>query len=181
MLPLLMSTLGIDADVVRRIPKTNMVFRRSSQETMFAQQQDGMTMRAALKEGMPVLERIIRQVQPQAIIFEGHGALKRFVEAFGDGPPSASLVPAVTTPNGRARALIYAVHEVRTRLLPEPIVAIALAHPLKYAARAEFDIARSDMRERLASVGEELRRLGSPWLLTHARHHSATAGTAGGV
>lgn len=164
MLPLLMSTLQIDADIVRRIPKTNMVFRRSSQEKLFERQQDGVTMQAALKESAPILERIVHHVNPRAIIFEGHGALRRFVDVFGDGPLSSSLVPAVTTPNGRSRALIYAVHEVRTRIMPEPTIAIALAHPSKFAARAEFDIARADMRERLADFGEKLRREGAPRL-----------------
>jgi hypothetical protein len=161
MLPLLTSTLQIDPSIVRRIPKTNMVFRRSSQEKLFAEQQAGMSMAAALTESAPVLERIVRRVAPRVVLFEGMGALSRFIHVFGTGSPSPSLVPAVTTPNGRHRALIYAVHEIRTHVLPEPITGIALAHPSKYAARAEFEIARTDIRDRLLAVGEELRRLGS--------------------
>lgn len=162
MLPLLTSTLGIIPDIVRRIPKTNMVFRRSSQEGRFSEQQNGMTMDAALLETAPFLKRIIQRVSPKAIIFEGFGALSRFMSVFGAAGIGSSMVPTVTTPNGRSRARIYAVHEVQTKMLPQSVTAIVLAHPSKYAARAEFSVARDDMASRLAGIGAELLSMGPP-------------------
>lgn len=164
MLPLLVSTLGIEPDLVRRIPKTNMVFRRSASMRDFQAQQGGMTMKAAQSEAHPVLQKIIQAVSPRAIIFEGQDALKRFEQSFATRPLSPSLVPPVTTPNGRHRALVYGVHEIHTSLFPGSLLAVMLAHPSKYASRTEFAVARDDMCQRLARIGEELRRLGPPQL-----------------
>ena len=119
-------------------------------------------MTTALAESAPILRRIVERVQPRTIIFEGMGALDRFVAIFGQEPLGPSLVPPVTTPNGRHPARIYAVHSVRTEILLNPITAIALGHPSKYAGRTEFETARCDMRARLADVAAELRALGPP-------------------
>lgn len=160
MQPLLQKVLGIDDASLRRIPKTNMVFRRSQGVSKFQEQQSGMTMDTALKEAAPTLEKIVRRVSPKAILFEGLDALAMFNRTFGTGALGSSLVDPVTTPNGRHRALIYSVHELRTSILPDPIVACALAHPSKYARRVEFQTAEKDMTERLASVGAILRAMG---------------------
>lgn len=162
MQPLLRKVLGIDDAILRRIPKTNMVFRRSQGVSKFREQQGGMTMELALQETAPVLEQIIRRVTPRAIIFEGLNALIMFNRAFGTGPLPASLVDPVTTPNGRSRALIYAVHVITSSILPEPIYAYALAHPSKYARRAEFRTAEQDMMARLGPIGAVLRKMGPP-------------------
>ncbi|MBB5730614.1 hypothetical protein [Sphingomonas prati] len=162
MQPLLRTVLGIDDAILRRIPKTNMVFRRSPGVGRFGEQQEGMQIEHALKEAAPTLERIIRHVSPRAIIFEGLEALAMFNRTFGTGPLGQSLVPPVTTPNGRYPALIYAVHELQSAILPHLIIACALAHPSKYAHRAEFRTAEQDMTVRLAPIGAMLREMGPP-------------------
>lgn len=162
MQPLLKRTLGINDAILRRVPKSNVVFRRSQGVGKFKEQQGGMSMELARQESAPVLERIVRRVSPQAIIFEGHDALTMFNRSFGKGPLSPSLVEPVTTPNGIHRALIYAVHEVETSILPHKVIACSLAHPSKYARRVEFDVAAKDMIARLAPIGAQLRELGSP-------------------
>lgn len=162
MQPLLRKVLGVNDGILRRIPKTNMVFRRSQGVSKFKEQQSGMTMDAALQEAAPTLEKIVRRVSPKAIIFEGLEALSMFNRTFGTGDLGSSLVDPVTTPNGRHRALIYSVYELRTSILPEPILACALAHPSKYARRVEFRTAETDMTTRLAPIGAILREMGPP-------------------
>jgi uracil-DNA glycosylase len=162
MQPLLKRVLGIDDAILRRIPKTNMVFRRSQGVSKFREQQGGMSLDRALDESSPVLEQIIRRVSPRAIIFEGHDALAMFNRKFGTKPLARSLVEPVKTPNGRYPALIYAVHEIESAILPHPVLACTLAHPSKYARRQEFSSAEQDMIKRLAPVGELLRALGPP-------------------
>jgi hypothetical protein len=141
MQPLLRRVLRIDDSVLRRIPKTNMIFRRSQGVSRFRDQQSGMTMDAALREAAPTLEKIIRRVSPKAIIFEGLDALAMFNRTFGRGALSASLVAPVTTPNGRHPALIYSS---------------------KYARRKEFEVAEADMMTRLEPIGAVLREMGAP-------------------
>lgn len=162
MQPLLKRVLGIDDEILRRIPKTNMVFRRSEGVSKFEAQQGGMTMWQALNESAPFLERIIRRVSPRAIIFEGHNALAMFNDAFGVRPLAPSLVEPVTTANGRFPALVYAVHEVETSLLSHSILAFSLAHPSKFGRRLEYRTAEQDMTTRLAPVAAALRRMGPP-------------------
>ena len=162
MQPLLQRVLGIDNAILRRIPKTNMVFRRSQGVGKFQEQQGGMSMEQALKETAPVLEKIIHRVSPRMIIFEGLDALASFNRMFGVGPLPASLVEPVTTPNGPNRARIYAVHELACSILPHPVQACALAHPSKYARRVEFLAAEQDMMTRLGSIGAILRDMGPP-------------------
>lgn len=162
MQPLLKRVLGIEDEVLRRIPKTNMVFRRSGGVSKFRAQQGGMTMWQALEESAPVLQRIICRVSPRAIIFEGHDALAMFNHAFGVGPLGSSLVKPETTANGRFPALVYAVHEVSTSLLPHSILSFSLAHPSKFGRRVEYRTAEQDMTTRLDSIGAALRKMGPP-------------------
>ncbi|WP_114226584.1 MULTISPECIES: hypothetical protein [Sphingomonas] len=162
MQPLLKRVLGIDDAILRRVPKTNMVFRRSQSVTKFRKQQGGMPMAKALQESIPVVSQIVGRVSPEVIIFEGHDALAMFHQAFGTAPLGPSLVAPVLTPNGRHSALVYAVKEVQCSILPRPVLACALAHPSKYARRVEFLTAEQDMKLRLSHIGARLREMGPP-------------------
>jgi hypothetical protein len=162
MQPLLKRVLGIDDAVLRRVPKTNMVFRRSQGMAKFRKQQGGMSMAKALQESIPVVAQIVGRVSPEVIIFEGHDALAMFHKTFGTAPLGPSLVAPVTTPNGRYSALVYAVKEIQCSILPRPVLACALAHPSKYARRAEFLTAEQDMKVRLSHIGARLREMGPP-------------------
>ena len=162
MQPLLKRVLGIDDQILRRIPKTNMVFRRSEGASKFVAQQGGMTLWQGLEESAPTLARIVRRVSPRAIIFEGHDALAMFNHAFGVAPLSPSLVKPFTTANGRYPALVYAVHEVATSLLPHTILSFSLAHPSKFGQRLEYRTAEQDMKIRLTPIASAVREVGPP-------------------
>jgi hypothetical protein len=69
MLPFLQHILGATVDEVRRVPKTNLAFRRSPGEDSF-QQYHPMTLGAAIKEAKPALSRIICNVEPKLILME---------------------------------------------------------------------------------------------------------------
>jgi hypothetical protein len=68
-LPFLQQILGATRDEIRRIPKTNLAFRRSPGEDSFKQYHP-MTLGAAIKEARPSLSRIICNIQPKMILME---------------------------------------------------------------------------------------------------------------
>lgn len=121
-----------------------------------------MSMARALQESIPVVAQIVGRVSPEVIIFAGHDALAMFHKTFGTAPLGPSLVAPVTTPNGRYSALVYAVKEIQCSILPRPVLACALAHPSKYARRAEFLTAEQDMKVRLSHIGARLIETGPP-------------------
>lgn len=161
MLPFLMSCLGISAEIVRRIPKTNVIFRRSSGVSAFTRQQ-GISLNIAASEAEPFLRRIVSRVRPKAIVFEGNEAFSRFAGAFCGGVSGRNLVDPVTTPNGRHPTTIFSAHEVQVDCLAGPISAFVLGHPSKYGRRAEFTLVQNQMAKMLTAVGDELRGLGPP-------------------
>jgi hypothetical protein len=69
MFPFLKTILGASDDELRRVPKTNLAFRRSPGEDSFKQYHP-MTLGAAMREAKPSLSRIIRNVQPKLILME---------------------------------------------------------------------------------------------------------------
>jgi hypothetical protein len=69
MLPFLRYVLGASDEQIRRVPKTNLAFRRSRGEDAF-KQYHSMTLPAAMEEARPALMRIVRYVQPKVILLE---------------------------------------------------------------------------------------------------------------
>jgi hypothetical protein len=67
MQPLLKRFLDIDDAVLRRVPKTKMVFRRSQGMAKFRKQQGGMSMMRALQESIPVVAQIVSRVSPKVV------------------------------------------------------------------------------------------------------------------
>lgn len=69
MLPMLQHVLKARADQIRRIPKTNLSFRRSPGESHF-KKYHGMSLLSGMKESKPWLNRIIKHVSPRMILLE---------------------------------------------------------------------------------------------------------------
>lgn len=69
MLPFLQNILGATSEEIRKIPKSNLAFRRSPAEDSFRLYHP-MTLAAAMKEARPSLSRLIHNVQPKVILLE---------------------------------------------------------------------------------------------------------------
>lgn len=158
MLPFLKRTLGIDDGLVRRIPKTNVAFRRSSGVGSLKEQQ-GVSYDDAAKEAEPVLRQIVANVDPKAIIFEGNQAFDQFVYRYCDGESGEPLCAPVQTPNGRHPATIFGAYRVRPNMLDHSVLAVRLGHPSRYGNRLEFTSITDAVSALLTGTEAELRKL----------------------
>ncbi len=77
MLPFLMHLLGVGSEKIRKVPKSNLIFRRSADTSSF-KGTHGMTLTDARKESGPFVAEIIRHVRPRAILLEGITSLDIF-------------------------------------------------------------------------------------------------------
>lgn len=144
----LMRTLSLtDVNQIRTIPKTNLVFRRSSNQDTLK-----ISSSRALREAHPFIEEIIQRVQPRAIILEGKVTLDKFeklycgtVTAQLDGPP-------ITTPNGRSNACIFQADRALVTCLGRDILLVGIGHPSKYAGRKEWHSVLARSKALLHSV-----------------------------
>ncbi|AEI13180.1 hypothetical protein Celgi_2681 [Cellulomonas gilvus ATCC 13127] len=141
-------------DAIRRVPATNVIFRRSRHAAAL-----NLTARAAAHESAPVLAQILRAVDPAAILLLGSTAFRAFV---GEHCESGSLVvnaepPEILGANGRHDACLFRSAHAQVPALGRDVPLLMVGHPSTYARREVW-------REVVASLRAELLRLGvSPW------------------
>lgn len=141
-------------DAIRRVPATNVIFRRSRHASAL-----NLTARAAARESSPVLAQILRAVDPAAILLLGSTAFRAFV---GEHCDSGSLVvnaepPEVLGANGHHDACLFRSARAHVAALGRDVPLLMVGHPSKYAYQGLW-------REVVASLRSELVRLGvSPW------------------
>ena len=156
MLPFLKRALDIDDELVRRIPKSNVAFRRSTGVAALMKQQS-ISYDAAAEEAEPVLRQIVATVDPKAIIFEGNQAFTQFAHRYCNNKLGKLLCAPVHTPNGRYPATILAAYRVKPDMLNHDILAIRLGHPSRYGTRQEFASMSETVGQLLAGPAAELR------------------------
>ena len=137
-------------DAIRRIPATNVIFRRSRRSSDL-----NLTTRAAVRESAPVLAEILRAVDPVAILLLGSTAFDAFV---GEHCEPDSLVvnaepPQLFTPNGRSNACMFRSARANVAALGREAALLMVGHPSKYARHGVW-------RDVCASLRDELVRLG---------------------
>ena len=141
-------------DAIRRVPATNVIFRRSRRASAL-----NLTARAAAHESAPVLAQILRAVDPAAILLLGSTAFRAFV---GEHCDRGSLVvnaepPEILGANGQHDACLFRSARAHVPALGRDVPLLMVGHPSKYAYQGLW-------REVVASVRAELVRLGvSPW------------------
>ncbi len=127
-------------DVLRQVPATNVVFRRSPASEgagpAFARLHGmSMSMRAAFNEGRPVLQDIISTVDPEIIFLvsaTGYGYFQSLCSDLHEGQ-------RIVVPNGKNDSLIYVEATARIAGLDDrPRTLIVTGHPSKYARRIEW-------------------------------------------
>lgn len=130
----LKAVLGLeDVEAIRSIPKSNLIFRRSTGQGSL-----GIGASAALLESQPFLEGIIRAVSPTHILFEGTTTLDKFEQFYCETVDSEVDGPSVTTPNGSRLARIFRVVEALVGCLGRRTRLLGIGHPSKYAGRMEW-------------------------------------------
>ena len=122
-----------DPNRIRSIPKTNLIFRRSTNQGTLA-----LSTSAGLREAKPFVETIVARCQPRLIICEGTTTLNAFEKGFCTSVSQHVDGHEITTPNGRHRAAIYRSDTAFVDCLGRRVVIIGIGHPSKYAGRAEW-------------------------------------------
>jgi hypothetical protein len=124
---------------IRKIPKTNLIFRRSSQSDSTFKRQQGIPISNAAEEARPFVEEILARVQPEVILLEGTTTLKFFLERYCTEVDPQVDGQAVTTPNGKNLAIIYREEKALVSALGRKVPLVAIGHPSKYGARREWE------------------------------------------
>lgn len=118
---------------IRRIPKSNLIFRRSSGH-------DSLSLPAgqAMDEALPFVEEMLCRVQPNFVILEGVVTLDKFIKRYCVGEVRQMRGVDISTPNGRHPACLFRAVQAGVRCLGRDATLIGLGHPSKYAGRAEW-------------------------------------------
>ncbi len=137
MLPFLTSVLGTDADGVRRIPKSNLAFRRSVGTDAF-KATTGMTMTKGQDEAAPFVKEILAFVQPNVIILEGITLMDPFRRLYCS-TNADTLIGEREYAMWRGRKVrILEARSMHVVCLNRPVTAIAIGHPSSFGMRPEF-------------------------------------------
>lgn len=121
-------------DVLRQVPATNVIFRRSRNTKAL-----NVSPAKAAAESAPVLRNILVAVNPKAVLLIANTAYKLF-KTFHCEPQSVTedAQPRVFTPNGSANACIFLSAQARVRGLDRTVPLFMVGHPSKYAGRSEW-------------------------------------------
>lgn len=120
-----------DPNVIRQVPATNVIFRRS-------RNMDGMAGGASLaRESAATLQTILQVVDPQVVLLISKAAYNLFVRIHCSGICDRCL-DAVTTPNGTSPAVLYTHCTASLRANGKRIRLLCTGHPSKYSSRAEW-------------------------------------------
>lgn len=121
-------------DVLRQIPATNIIFRRSRNTKALDLNTD-----KAAAESAPFLRQIIEIVNPSAILLISSTAYKLFKKFHCDQKSvSESAAPQIFTPNGRSNACIYLSAHAWVHGLNKVVPLFVTGHPSKYSGRSEW-------------------------------------------
>lgn len=121
-------------NVLRQIPATNVIFRRSRNTESL-----GLSPTKAAEESAPALRSILESVNPRAVLLIANDAYKLF-KKFHCDPESIreNAEPQIFTPNGKSNACIFLSAQARVLGLNRVIPLFMVGHPSKYARRDEW-------------------------------------------
>lgn len=139
MLPFLKQVFRTDNEGVRRIPKSNLAFRRSSGVDEFKAIY-GKTITQGQQEAMPFVKEIMMHVSPQVILLEGMTLLDVFERRYGSlrvSPSKQVETPIYATHRG-SQVQIFDAREMFVDCLGRTITVIAIGHPSSFGSKPEF-------------------------------------------
>ena len=134
-------------DLLRRIPKTNLIFRRS-------RSMDGLRLseRDAILEAKPMLDQIIERVVPRVVICEGVSTLQHFEKHYCESIEEEIDGVSVSTPNGQHKARIYKADKAVLSSIQQPVTILGIGHPSKYSGRLEWSQVIASAKKLLAAA-----------------------------
>jgi len=136
-------------DVLRRIPATNVAFRRSRNT-------DTLTtgVRASALETQSALSKIIQEVNPNLVLLISKTAYDWFVKIHcRRGTLVERLESRVFTPNGGNMACIFAEASAEVSVLGRQVKLVMVGHPSKYSPRSEWSEVLANTRQVFATQG----------------------------
>ena len=135
-------------DVIRQVPMTNVIFRRSRDTQSLS-----MDPRQAALEAKPFLSRIITAVQPRAILLISSTAYSLFTKLHcKPATVTESKADAVFTPNGRSPAQIFRRADALVESVGRTMPLLMVGHPSKYGSRGEWRQVTLALAESLAAL-----------------------------
>lgn len=136
-------------DVIRQVPATNVVFRRSRNTDTL-----NVRLSAAAEEARPFLDQILRIVDPRCVLLVSNEAYKQFTRLYCR---RGTVVPGddakIFTPNGRNPACIFTRSQGFVEVLGRIVPMLVVGHPSKYSARIEWRAAAGAVRRDLEELG----------------------------
>jgi hypothetical protein len=118
---------------IRRLPKSNITFRRSPDAASL-----GMPTRQALIEARPFLREILDRVQPSVLVLEGKQTSDAFRRHYCTDEWNPGPEAPVTSPNGLHKATIFSTSRTTLAHSRQPVTTINLGHPSRYGRRADW-------------------------------------------
>lgn len=153
MRPFLRKVFRTDDAGVRRIPKTNVAFRRFPRNDGL-DACHGMTMEEARIEAKPFVQEIISQVNPSLIILEGMQLLQVFYNMYCSPVGPAEIdVPMHLRWKGRI-ARVYSAQELHVNCLCRRVPVAALVHPMHF--HKHYPKHFEQMTQRVEKLAESL-------------------------
>ena len=148
MRPFLIHVLSLASEnEIRRIPKTNLLFRRSPSKGELPIGED-----EAISESKSILEQILVEVSPDTILFEGINTLDLFEQNYCEDVRRSIDKVDIRTPNGRYAARIYRGDEANVRVLGKSIKLLGIGHPSKFAGRTQWGAVQTAAKQFLRHV-----------------------------
>ena len=124
----------ISVDELRQVPATNVIFRRSRNTAAL-----NLSTATAARESAPGLHKILKAVNPRALLLISNTAYKLFKTLHCEGQSvKENAAPQVFTPNGKADACIFLSAQGRVIGLDRIVPLFMVGHPSKYAGRREW-------------------------------------------
>ncbi len=136
-------------DVLRRIPATNVAFRRSRNTDTLTT-----SVRASALETQSALGRIIQEVNPKLVLLISKTAYDWFVKIHcRRGKLAEKLEGRVFTPNGGNMACVFAEADAEVSVLARQVKLVMVGHPSKYSPRAEWSRVMANTRQVFETQG----------------------------
>lgn len=137
MLPFLMKVFDRSKEGIRRIPKSNLAFRRSNGVDAF-EDSHGMTLTSGQNEAKPFVEEIICCVSPKVIILEGITALTAFRRKYCSRQGTTKLGDPIHTQHYGQKVRVFCAELLDIPYLQRTIPVIAIGHPSHFGNKPVF-------------------------------------------
>ena len=121
-------------EVLRQVPATNVIFRRSRNTNSL-----NVSISKAAEEAAPFLQEIMVAVNPRVVLLISKTAYDLFVRFNCErGSIIEDADTKLFTPNGKRDACIFLSAHANVLGLPPNIPLLMIGHPSKYAGRSEW-------------------------------------------